>query len=289
MIRSTLDKAGINARNISYIEAHGTGTSLGDPIEIAGLSQAFQKDTREVGFCRIGSAKSNIGHLEAAAGIAGLTKIILQIKYGQIAPSLHARTLNPNIAFEKTPFIVNQELVPWKRPKIEGKEVPRLAGVSSFGAGGSNAHVVLEEYIAKRSKTHSVINIESKDPVMIVLSARTKEQLEERASDLLEFLRGPKPMLPNTHNDDSNERLEMRLQLEAKIEEMLSNLLNVDKGTLDPGQSFSDYGVERIHLTKLFETICEEYDFELDVDEWIRQDSVESLLDYCLGEEKESS
>ncbi|MCP5007815.1 MAG: polyketide synthase, partial [Planctomycetes bacterium] len=106
LIRSTLNKAGISARKISYIEAHGTGTELGDPIEIAGLSQAFKKDTNEVGFCRIGSSKSNIGHLEAAAGIAGLTKIILQMKYGEIVPSLHSNTLNSNIAFEKTPFIV---------------------------------------------------------------------------------------------------------------------------------------------------------------------------------------
>ncbi|MCP5005214.1 MAG: polyketide synthase, partial [Planctomycetes bacterium] len=189
LIRSTLDKAGISARKISYIEAHGTGTELGDPIEIAGLSQAFQKDTKEVGFCRIGSAKSNIGHLEAAAGIAGLTKIILQMKYGQIVPSLHSRTLNQNIAFEKTPFMVNQELVPWRRPVIEGREVPRLAGISSFGAGGANAHVVLEEYCTKDSKTHSSIEIQTKDPVIIPLSARTNEQLKERARDLFQFLR----------------------------------------------------------------------------------------------------
>ena len=104
LIRETLEKAGINARAVSYMEAHGTGTELGDPIEVTGLTQAFQKDTLDTSFCALGSAKSNLGHLEAAAGIAGLTKIVLQMKNGQLVPSLHARKLNPNIPFEKTPF-----------------------------------------------------------------------------------------------------------------------------------------------------------------------------------------
>ncbi|MCP5002451.1 MAG: SDR family NAD(P)-dependent oxidoreductase, partial [Planctomycetes bacterium] len=288
LIRSTLDKAGISARNISYIEAHGTGTELGDPIEIEGLSQAFQKDTKEVGFCRIGSAKSNIGHLEAAAGIAGLTKIILQMKYGEIVPSLHSRTLNPNIAFEKTPFIVNQELVPWKRPKIEGRKIPRISGISSFGAGGANAHVVLEEYTEESGDTNPVIYVQSKDPVIIVLSARGKDQIKQRASDLLEFLRRPESMLPNMNNDDSIERLDIKTQLEDTIVGMLANLLNVDKEALDPVQSFSDYGVERIHMTKIFDSICQEHELELELDEWIKQDSLETLLQYSFGDEKES-
>ncbi|MCP4460813.1 MAG: polyketide synthase, partial [Cytophagales bacterium] len=239
-------------------------------------------------FCRIGSAKSNIGHLEAAAGIAGLTKIILQMKYGQIVPSLHSNTLNPNIAFEKTPFMVNQELVPWRRPEIQGREVPRLAGISSFGAGGANAHVVLEEYSAKDCETRSVIEIQTKDPVIIVLSARTKEQLEQRAGDLLQFLHSSKPLSVTSRNKDGKDKSKIKVQLEEKIEEMLANLLHVEKEALYSGQSFSDYGVERIHLTKLFETICEEHGFELDLDEWIKQDSIEALLQYCLGKEKES-
>ena len=110
LIRSALDKAGVNARAVSYIEAHGTGTELGDPIEITGLTQAFRKDTEDTGYCAIGSVKSNIGHPEAAAGIAGLTKIVLQMQHGQLVPSLHAKELNPNINFAKTPFVVQQEL-----------------------------------------------------------------------------------------------------------------------------------------------------------------------------------
>ena len=150
LIRAALEKSGVNARTISYIEAHGTGTSLGDPIEITGLTKAFQKYTEDKQFCAIGSAKSNIGHCESAAGIAGVTKVLLQLKNRQIAPSLHSKVLNPNIDFINTPFIVQQELTEWERPvvTIDGvtKEYPRIAGISSFGAGGSNAHIVIEEY-----------------------------------------------------------------------------------------------------------------------------------------------
>ncbi|MCP5002672.1 MAG: SDR family NAD(P)-dependent oxidoreductase, partial [Planctomycetes bacterium] len=218
LIHSTLAKAGIRAGNISYIEAHGTGTSLGDPVEIEGLSQAFQQYTRDVGFCRIGSAKSNIGHLEAAAGIAGLTKIILQMKNGEIVPSLHSRTLNPNIAFEKTPFIVNQELTPWKRPKLEGRETPRLSGISSFGAGGANAHVILEEYIGKGRDTDAVIEVQKKDPVIIVLSARTNEQLEERVSDLIRFLRSFRHLSVKPDNYGDIGRLDIKTHMGDKEE-----------------------------------------------------------------------
>ncbi|PSK01109.1 hypothetical protein C7R92_31785, partial [Brevibacillus porteri] len=141
VIGRALKEAGIDPRTISYLEAHGTGTSLGDPIEIAGLTKAFQAYTTDKQFCSIGSAKSNIGHCESAAGIAGITKILLQLKHGQLAPSLHAEVLNPNIDFSTTPFVVQQELAEWKRPVIDGQEVPRRSGVSSFGAGGSNAHI----------------------------------------------------------------------------------------------------------------------------------------------------
>jgi polyketide synthase PksN len=188
LIRMALDKAGVDARTVSYIEAHGTGTELGDPIEITGLSQAFQKDTQDTGFCAIGSVKSNIGHLEAAAGIAGVAKIILQMNNKEIVPSLHAEELNPNINFCKTPFVVQRELTEWKRPMVmkggETKEYPRIAGISSFGAGGSNAHVVLEEYIPKKQE-RSTAAITLQNPALILLSAKSEEGLQARAQQLL--------------------------------------------------------------------------------------------------------
>ncbi|MGS0763572.1 beta-ketoacyl synthase N-terminal-like domain-containing protein [Syntrophomonas curvata] len=184
VIGRAIKAAGIDPRSLSYIEAHGTGTSLGDPIEIAGLTKTFREYTQDKQFCAIGSAKSNIGHCESAAGIAGLTKVILQLKYHQLVPSLHSEVLNPNIDFSITPFIVQQELGEWKRPVINGREMPRAAGISSFGAGGSNAHVVIEEYIP-RDPERATIAITPQNPAIIVLSAKNKERLQEQAERLL--------------------------------------------------------------------------------------------------------
>ncbi|WP_313913627.1 SDR family NAD(P)-dependent oxidoreductase, partial [Tahibacter sp.] len=187
LIASVLAKAGIDARTVSYIEAHGTGTSLGDPIEITGLTQAFARHTADTQFCAIGSVKSNIGHAEAAAGIAGLTKVLLQMKHRQLAPSLHAETLNPNIDFSTTPFVVQRTLADWRRPQVTlagvTREYPRIAGISSFGAGGANAHVIVEEYVATAAApfTRTV-------PVLCVLSARSEERLKARAQQLLDAI-----------------------------------------------------------------------------------------------------
>jgi polyketide synthase PksN len=193
MIRKAMDKAGVNARTISYIEAHGTGTELGDPVEISGLTQAFSQDSQDTGFCAIGSAKSNVGHLEAAAGIAGLSKIVLQMQHQQLVPSLHAQELNPNIRFGQTPFIVQQELAEWKRPVIEidgkSREYPRIAGISSFGAGGANAHVVVSEYIPKAEEQEKSIQIERQHPVIILLSAKNEERLKVQVQRLLTAIR----------------------------------------------------------------------------------------------------
>ncbi len=140
VITEALANAGINSETIGYIEAHGTGTPLGDPIEIQALTKAFRARTEKSGFCALGSLKTNIGHLDAAAGVAGLIKAILALKHRQLPPSLHFTTPNPNIDFARSPFYVNAALADW--PAGSG---PRRAGVSSFGVGGTNAHLVLEE------------------------------------------------------------------------------------------------------------------------------------------------
>ena len=142
VIRRALENAGVAPREIGYVEAHGTGTKLGDPIEIAALAAAYRADTPDTGFCRIGSVKSNIGHCESAAGIAGLTKVLLQMRHRQLVPSLHADILNPGIDFDASPFVVQRRLEAWPA------EGARLAGLSSFGAGGSNAHLIIEAYEA---------------------------------------------------------------------------------------------------------------------------------------------
>ncbi|KAB7627759.1 non-ribosomal peptide synthetase [Alkalilimnicola sp. S0819] len=181
-VSRALRRAGVSARELGYIEAHGTGTSLGDPIEINALTRAFQEHTSERGFCAIGSVKSNIGHCESAAGIAGLSKVLLQLKHGQLAPSLHAQTLNPGIDFADSPFTVQRTLEPWPRP--QGREGRRLAGLSSFGAGGSNAHLIIEEQ--PRPSTPPA----APGPWLFPLSARDEERLREAAANLRSALQG---------------------------------------------------------------------------------------------------
>jgi acyl transferase domain-containing protein/ribosomal protein S18 acetylase RimI-like enzyme/aryl carrier-like protein len=189
VISKALHRANIAASDISYVEAHGTGTALGDPIEIAGLTRAFEQATRDKQFCAIGSLKSNIGHCESAAGIAGLTKVLLQLEHKQLVPSLHAEVPNPEIEFERTPFKVQLALEEWRRPRREvdgvSKEIARTAGVSSFGAGGANAHVIVQEheYVTAVRATA--------DAVIVPLSARTTDQLRTKANDLLDLLRSP--------------------------------------------------------------------------------------------------
>ncbi|WP_327320411.1 SDR family NAD(P)-dependent oxidoreductase [Streptomyces sp. NBC_01235] len=183
VIRRALDRCEVDPRTVSYVEAHGTGTSLGDPIEIAGLSGAFGTGPEHP--VAIGSVKSNIGHAESAAGIAGLTKILLQLRHGELVPSLHAQELNPHIDFASTAFRVQRELAPW--PSIAG--APRRAGLSSFGAGGTNAHLVIEEYVAPQRPQVDA-------PGLIVLSARDETRLRESAANLHAHLREHPVALP---------------------------------------------------------------------------------------------
>jgi amino acid adenylation domain-containing protein len=174
VIAMALQDAGVDARSISCVEAHGTATPVGDPIEIEGLVAAYRRDTQDRGFCAIGSVKSNIGHSVIAAGAAGVIKTALALEHGLIPPTLHVSALNPAIDFAGSPFRVNDKLLAWTPP--EG--VPRRAGVSSFGVGGTNAHVVMEEAPER-------ISPDPADGVqLLLLSARTPEALGRGAANL---------------------------------------------------------------------------------------------------------
>ncbi|MCP5002957.1 MAG: polyketide synthase, partial [Planctomycetes bacterium] len=280
-IERALSESGIDPRHISYIEADGTGTKLGDPIEIAALSQTFGKYTEEKGFYLIGSAKSNIGHCEGAAGVGGLTKVLLQMKYGQIVPSLHSSTLNPNIDFENTPFVVNQELRNWDCPVIDGQELPKIAGISSFGAGGSNAHLIVKEYQDSQRETTIPISV-SRFPVIVPFSARTKEQLLETARNILQFIK------EYAFAQDSKSVIcKDSTQLEKIIQMNLSQQLKIDAAELDTAQEFQEYGVEPLHQTSLLESLQEEYSTFLDHREFMEKNSIESLAVWLV--ENESS
>ena len=169
--------AGFDASSITYVEAHGTGTPLGDPIEIDALTQAFRLSTQKKQFCAIGSLKTNLGHLDIAAGVAGIIKTALSLKNKQIPASLHFETPNPNIDFPETPFYVNTVLADWP-----AGETPRRAGLSSFGVGGTNAHVVLEE-----APTVPRDGKQDQAP-LITLSARSQEALDQASQNLALYL-----------------------------------------------------------------------------------------------------
>jgi acyl transferase domain-containing protein len=181
LISHALDSAGIHPESISYVEGHGTGTQLGDSIEIAALSHAFQRRTPKKQFCPIGSVKPNIGHSESAAGIASLTKVLLQMEHGQLAPSIYSDEPNPNVEFEESPFYLQHGLAEWPTPPDQ----PRRALINSFGAGGVNACVIIDQYEAPKG---SADRPES-GPCVFALSARSEERLREYADRLLAHLR----------------------------------------------------------------------------------------------------
>ena len=159
--------AGFNPETITYIETHGTGTTLGDPIEISALKKTFEARTNKKGFCAIGSVKPNVGHLNIASGVTGLIKTVMALKHNLIPPSLHFEQPNPEIDFANSPFYVSTKLSEWKT-----NGTPRRAGVSSFGVGGTNAHVILEEApIVQPSST-------SRPWQLLLLSAKTDTALE---------------------------------------------------------------------------------------------------------------
>jgi acyl transferase domain-containing protein len=176
VIVEALSAAGVTPDTIRYIEAHGTGTALGDPIEIQALTKAFRTGTTDTGFCAIGSVKTNVGHLVSASGIAGLIKTIFALKHRQIPPSLHFEQPNPQIDFTHSPFYVNTKLTDWH------STMPRRAGVSSFGMGGTNAHIILEEAPIAPSPPSS------RPWQLLLLSAKTLSALDTATQNLANYL-----------------------------------------------------------------------------------------------------
>ncbi len=170
--------ADITPETISYIETHGTGTALGDPIEIKALTNVFRQYTDKTGFCAIGSVKTNVGHMDAASGVTSLIKASLALKHQRLPPSLHYEQPNPEIDFENSPFFVNTQLTPWPT-----QDTPRRAGVSSFGIGGTNVHLVIEEPPAPLPTASS-----SRSHQLILLSAKSRVALEAMTQNLAHYL-----------------------------------------------------------------------------------------------------
>ena len=271
VIQQALEVARVSPRSLGYLEAHGTGTSLGDPIEIAGLSRAFSTGTEDRQFCALGSVKSNIGHGESAAGIAALTKVLLQLKNRQIVPSLHSRVLNPRIDFSQTPFVVQQSLAAW----LSTDGCPLRAGVSSFGAGGGNAHLIVEEAPAEPARA----NPPDEGAALIVLSARDPEALRRVSKRLVDHLQhvgmalGDLAWTLQVAREAMEERLAFPADSLAQVRETLSRFANGESDL--PGVFTGNTRQHRETITAL----SRDEDMAQTVAAWLRKGRVERVLE----------
>lgn len=218
--------AGVEPDTISYVEAHGTGTALGDPIEIAALSQVFRARTDKNGYCAIGSVKTNIGHLDTAAGVAGLIKTALALKHKMLPPSLHFEAPNDKLDLDNSPFYVNAALSEWDTQRL-----PRRAGVSSFGIGGTNAHVIIEEADEQEASS-------TRPCYLLPISAKTEAALKQATEDLIDYL--------DKHGDVNFANIAYTLQIGRKAFDYrravactdVESALNAFK-TIDPKRVFT--------------------------------------------------
>src|SRR6267142_2624025 len=245
------EKAQIDPATVGYIECHGTGTSLGDPIEIQALGKAFSelykrhsKAPVHTPHCGLSSVKTNIGHLETAAGIAGVLKALLAIKHRQIPANIHLEEINPYINLKGTPFYIADKLTPWEAPMGEdGAPVPRRAGVSAFGFGGANAHVVLEEYIAPERQSPA----RSQETQLIVLSAKNEDRLKAYVQSMRAYL-----------EKEIVEFVDFAYTLQVERDEMPERLALVASSTEDLKQKLGEIleggerpeGIYRNHIGK---------------------------------------
>lgn len=276
VMKEVYEKSGIDAQSVSYIETHGTGTSLGDPIEINGLMKLFPKVTTKKQYCSIGSVKSNIGHLEGAAGIASITKVILQMQHNLLVPSLHSKQLNPYIDFENSPFYVQQEVSEWKETMYEKDNVickaPRRAGISSFGAGGSNAHVLLEQYLAPEEIEYTPSN----EVQLYLFSAKTKDCLYKYIESFVNFLNGTGITKDKTAD------------FHSKILTILEESTGIPKEEFDNDQEFAEFGVNLTALNQLHDWMVQELDLPLNINELCEIHSIKQLCNYFNEKMKEN-
>ncbi|WP_410511160.1 beta-ketoacyl synthase N-terminal-like domain-containing protein [Paenibacillus sp. BR2-3] len=272
IISESLRKSGIHPRAISYVEAHGTGTSLGDPIEISGLTKAFRASTTDTQYCAIGSVKSNVGHLESAAGVVSIIKVLLQMKHKQLVPSLHSEVLNPNISFEDTPFYVQRNLEEWKP-----SEFPRLASVSSFGAGGTNVHVILEEYNQK----NILPGKDQADPQIFVLSAKNRDRLTAYAEQIINFIDEHTIRHVITTETISSDTL--RKYVITDITACFLQLASLPS-QISAQESIEEYGLSKEELISVADAIYEAYPVRLPMGLLTGSGTIESIAELILDQ-----
>ncbi|WP_327224548.1 SDR family NAD(P)-dependent oxidoreductase [Streptomyces platensis] len=240
---------GIPAERIGYVEAHGTGTALGDPVEANALVRAFRRLTAERGFCAIGSAKSHLGHTGAPAGVVGLIKVLLSMRHGRLVGMPTLRRLNPLIDFQDSAFVPDEAPRPWQNTS----DAPLMAAVNSFGHSGTNAHVVVEQYVpAAADRT------DDGGPQIVPLSARNSDRLRAYANVLAEYLetsaagalpgQGPRPVEP------------------ARVCAVVAGVLGVTADEIDPDEHLDSYGVRPEQFARIGEALDAEFGPRLDAD-----------------------
>jgi len=287
LLKRAYREADVEPESVSYIEAHGTGTELGDPIEVDGLKAAFRELYRERGTqpaaasCGLGSVKTNIGHLEVAAGVAGIIKVLLQMKHRTLAPSLHCDPPNPYVQLDGSPFFVVREAMEWRTGRDgRGDELPRRAGVSSFSVSGANAHVVIEEYVPRAGQPPRPASPER--PVAVVLSARNEERLRERAEGLLAALR--------KHRWDDGDLIDVAYTLQVGREAMDARFGTVVSSAAELEEKLRSYlagsagqnGFYRGEVrgnAEALTMLTSDEDFREVVEKWIDQGRMGKVLD----------
>lgn len=269
LIENVLRKSSTNPESITYLEAHGTGTQLGDPIEIAGLSKAYHKFTNQTGFCTIGSVKDCIGHAESAAGVASITKILLQMQHKKIAPSIYGGETNEHIDFSKTPFRITTELMDWEKPATGEK---RTAGVSSFGAGGSNVHIILEEYDneVQEQTRHP------KDIWLFPLSAQTETALLAYVKEYRVFLEQLQQQYVRQYGISEKKTIE----LQKEIIGLFADYLCVVPQQFALDESLYAYNMTAYDIDYLFGLIQQKYGVALSPSDIVEYDTIGKLVAY---------
>lgn len=269
VIAEALAMAEVSPETITYVETHGTGTRLGDPIEVEALTKAFRAGTEKKGYCAIGSVKTNIGHLVNAGGVASLIKTILAMKHKQIPPSLNFEAPNPRINFADSPFYVVTKLTDWKT-----NEFPRRAGVSSFGIGGTNVHIVVEE------APEIELSGEARPWQLLVLSARTGTALETTSANLAEYL----AQNPDINLADAAYTLQVgrrafnhrRVLLCRDREEALSAL-----GALDPARVSTQFQESRDRPVAFMFSGLGEQQVQMGLDLYYGESTFREQVDLC--------
>ncbi|MCP5005905.1 MAG: hypothetical protein GY941_18505, partial [Planctomycetes bacterium] len=278
LLIQTYKKYNIAPGKISYVEAHGTGTPLGDPIEVNALTAAFRNFTQEKNYCALGSVKSNLGHAGFAAGVCGVIKVLLSMKYKKLVPSIHYKEPNPHLHFEESPFYVNTRYQDWKSNENE----PRIAAVSSFGFSGTNAHLVIEEATRSFSEARpKVPPTVTSDPLIIPLSAKNRERLRASVEQLYLFL------LEQEGRKDEQEKVSENVEPEKQavrhqISLILAEILQLKVSDLDLEETWEESRMERFHLALLQEKLLQKWNIEVSMEELIFLQSGERTARYLV-------